>query len=131
MTGVVGRLTALAVTVCALAACGAGAAAPQDSGIVGRVLIGPTCPVVQVGQDCADRPFRAAIRIHKAGQSNVVAVAHSGKEGRFRVALAPGRYVLVPVQPNGGAPPRAGPVAVRVRAHAWTKVKITYDSGIR
>lgn len=131
MTIVLRRSTALALALAALTACGAVVAAPPDSGIAGRVLIGPVCPVVQVGQDCADRPFRASIRIRRVGESTVVATARSGKNGRFRVALPAGRYVLDPVSPNPGAPPRAGQVVVRVKVHAWTRVTITYDSGIR
>lgn len=115
----------------ALAACGAGATAPSDSGIKGIVLIGPLCPVVQEGVPCPDQPFQATINVRKVATGKLVATTRSGKTGRFRVNLAPGRYVLEPVSPNQGAPPYAGPLPVRVRARAFTRVKIIFDSGIR
>ncbi len=124
------RLSALVAVALALVACGASAAAPIDSGIRGRVTVGPMCPVVQEGVPCPDRPLAATIRIRKPG-GKVVATVRSGAEGRFRVRLAAGRYVLEPVSPNAGAPPYAPPVAVRVRAHAFSRISITYDSGIR
>jgi hypothetical protein len=113
-----------------VAACGANAKAPGDSGIKGRVFIGPMCPVVQEGVPCPDAPFDASIRVRRAS-GKFVATVRSGRDGRFRINLAPGRYVLEPLSPNGGAPPSATPVTVRVRAHEFTRVRITYDSGIR
>ena len=116
--------------VAAVAACGAAAKSPIDSGVRGRVFIGPLCPVVQEGVPCPDAPFDASIRIRR-GSGKAVMTVRSGKDGRFRVNLAPGRYVLEPLSPNEGAPPYAAPAAVRVRAHAFTRVTISYDSGIR
>ena len=130
MTEHVARIAVLVITA-ALAACGAGEATPPDSGVKGRVLIGPMCPVVQEGVPCPDRPFQATIEVRRVSTGKVVATVRSGKDGRFRVNLAPGRYILEPQSPNAGAPPYAGPVPARVRAHRFTHVKITYDSGIR
>jgi hypothetical protein len=130
MRGVVIRVAVLALLLAALAACGAGGRAPSDSGIKGLVLIGPMCPVVQEGVPCPDKPFEATIKVRKVG-GKVVATVRSGRNGRFRVSLAPGRYVLEAVWPNPGAPPSAAPVLVRVRAHAFTRVTIHFDSGIR
>jgi hypothetical protein len=130
MTGV-RRISLLVVVALGLAACGAGGAAPSDSGVKGRVLIGPMCPVVQEGVPCPDAPFEATIKVRKVSSGKVVAKVRSGRDGRFRVNLGAGRYLLEPVSPNGGAPPYAGPIEVRVRAHQFTRVTITYDSGIR
>ena len=124
------RFSALIVVAVALVACEAGVAAPAHSGIRGRVVIGPMCPVVQEGVPCPDKPLAATIRVRKAG-GRVVATAHSGEEGRFRVRLAPGRYVLEPVSPNAGVPPYAAPLTVRVRSHRFTEITVSYDSGIR
>ena len=126
----VARIPGIAAVAVALAACGAGAAAPSDSGIKGLVLIGPMCPVVQAGVPCPDQPFQAKITVRKAG-GKVVATVRSGTDGRFRVNLAPGRYVLEPLSPNEGAPPYARQTTARVRPHRFTRVKIVYDSGIR
>jgi hypothetical protein len=54
---------------------------------------------------------------------------HSSATGHFRIALAPGRYLL---QPQNGHPyPRSSPQLVSVRSHRYTSVQINYDSGIR
>ena len=122
-------LLSLAVVV-GVSACGAADKGPSDSGIRGRVFIGPLCPVVQEGVPCPDAPYQASIRV-KRESGDVVATIRSGKDGRFRINLASGRYVLEPLSPNAGAPPYAGPLTVRVRAHAFTRVRIAFDSGIR
>ncbi len=129
MRTVTARLVGLAALAGALAACGSGAAVPADSGVRGRVWIGPMCPVVQEGVPCPDRPFAARIRVLRDGK--VVATTRSGADGRFRVALAPGRYVLDPVDPDRGAPPTSSPLPVRVAAHRFTQVRLVFDSGIR
>jgi hypothetical protein len=124
------RMVALVALVALLAACGAGTPAAPDSGVSGIVLIGPMCPVVQEGVPCPDRPFRATITVRAAG-GEVVATARSAGNGRFRVGLAPGRYVLEAAPRDGVALPFAAPVAVRVRPHAYVRVTIAFDSGIR
>ena len=43
----------LGVLILLLATCSMRTPTPTDSGIEGQVMIGPMCPVVQVGQDCA------------------------------------------------------------------------------
>ena len=120
----------VAALLAAVAACGAAVKAPADSGVKGRVFIGPLCPVVQEGVPCPDAPYEASIRVRRAS-GKVVKTVRSGEDGRFRVNLAPGRYMLVPLSPHEGAPPYAGPLTVRVRAHGFTRVTISYDSGIR
>ena len=120
----------VAALVAAVAACGAAVKAPADSGVKGRVFIGPLCPVVQEGVPCPDAPYEASIRVRRAS-GKVVKTVRSTEDGRFRVNLAPGRYMLVPLSPHEGAPPYAEPLAVRVRAHGFTSVTISYDSGIR
>jgi hypothetical protein len=101
-----------------------------DSGVRGRVTIGPTCPVVVEGDpSCEDRPYEATIRILRDGR--LVAHARSDEDGRFRRRLRPGRYVLDPVEPNGSGPPSAPSRAVRVHRHRFTFVTIEFDSGIR
>jgi hypothetical protein len=99
-----------------------------DSGIRGRVLYGPTCPVQRAGQVCV-RPYSATIAIRSYGTGRLITRVRSNAAGRFRVALRPGRYVL---QPARGHPyPRSSALTVTVRKHHFTNVTITYDSGIR
>ncbi|MEX2557988.1 MAG: hypothetical protein WEB06_20440 [Actinomycetota bacterium] len=119
------------VLLAGLIACGGGTAAPvPDSGIEGLMLIGPTCPVEPVGQDCDDRPYAGEVRIIDVSSGEVVATARSSDDGRFRVALAPGSYRLEPVAASGGLP-FGKAIDVVVRAHTYEDVTVSFDSGIR
>jgi hypothetical protein len=106
------------------------AEAPLDSGIRGLVLLGPNCPVFQEGVPCPDGAHDGEVRVLRSGSDDVVATVQSGKDGRFVVRLPPGRYVLAPVSPEGGLP-FGKPVDVVVRAHAFTLVRVRFDTGIR
>lgn len=88
----------------------------------------PQCAVRDGDREC-DRPYRATIRIRRSKHGPVVRRVHSNDEGRFRVRLWPGRYVLDPV--NHGRYPHADRMTVRVRCGRFTRVRIHYTSGIR
>jgi hypothetical protein len=74
------------------------------------------------------RPYQAKIIVlDRAGSQ--VATVESDAEGRFRLLLPPGSYVLQPDSP--GAYPRAAQQSVVVRSNQMTQVEIVYDSGMR
>jgi hypothetical protein len=75
-----------------------------NSGIEGNVTIGPMCPVERIDSPCPDQPYAATIVI-KDASGKEVARAHSAGDGRFRVALKPGSYTLVPQSPEGAQLP--------------------------
>jgi hypothetical protein len=103
-----------------------GPEAPQ--GIEGQVMLGPMCPVAQVSDPCPDQPYQAWIDIHDAGGKYVTRF-QSDTDGRFRVGLEPGSYVL---HPESGNPlPRASDQQVDVAAGVYTAVIIDFDTGIR
>jgi hypothetical protein len=126
----------LSMSALASASCGRAArlhpaafrTAQFDSGIIGRVVIGPTCPVERPGKTC-ERPYQATIVIRREATHRLVARVQSSALGRFRVALAPGTYLLVPQ--NSRPYPRSSPRVVMVRRHRYATVLISYDSGIR
>ncbi len=99
-----------------------------ESGIDGSVTIGPTCPVQRIESPCPDRPYEASITVLDAA-GRKVAETRSDADGRFRVALPPGAYTLVPQ--STGTPPTAQEQTVIVLAGGYTSVEIAYDSGIR
>jgi hypothetical protein len=104
----------------------------SDSGIEGEVSIGPMCPVVRSDQPCPDKPFEASIEIRNQDDQGGHLTVHSGKDGRFRVKLAPGKYKLTSISPNPGAPPHAPPPqSATVESGKYAHVTIMYDSGIR
>jgi hypothetical protein len=127
------RASALGL-LASLAACGAASGDVRGSGIDGKIVAGPTCPVERVPPDprCAPRPLAASLRIHPAGKRSPVETAHSGQNGRFRVALPAGAYVVRPLARPGSPFPRPpSPIEVRVSSGRFTHVTITYDTGIR
>src|SRR3990172_10032791 len=77
---------------------------PPNTGIEGQVFIGPMCPVVQVGVPCPDQPYQANITVLDQN-GNRVTQFQTDSQGRFRVLLNQGAYVLRPVSP--GAMPLA------------------------
>ncbi|MFN8591083.1 MAG: hypothetical protein U0031_06420 [Thermomicrobiales bacterium] len=99
------------------------------SGIVGDVRIGPMCPVMREDDPCPDQPYAANLLIQNQDGEEICAT-RSSDDGRFRVGLPPGDYLLVP---EGGepTPPYAAPMPVTVDPDAFTYVLVSYDSGIR
>src|SRR5512134_1289506 len=99
-----------------------------NSGIEGQVFIGPMCPVVQVGQECPDQPYQAVLTVNSPGGERIVQT-QTDEEGRFRIPLQPGEYILHPESPN--ALPFAREQNVNVEEGKFTQVIVNYDSGIR
>ena len=127
-----------AITLLALflgLACGVAADdQPPASGIAGRVVAGPTCPVETVPPQpgCEPRPLAVTLRIHPLGSPTPVVYVHSGTDGRFRVRLAPRTYVLKALRPGESAfPIPPPPRRVKVEPARFTFVQIYYDTGIR
>lgn len=98
-----------------------------DSGLNGRVLIGPACPIAGAGQKCF-RPYKATIAIRTADSGRLVAKVRSSANGLFRVTLVPGTYRLVPQ--TGRPYPRASAQTATVRRDRYTSVVIYYNEGL-
>jgi hypothetical protein len=94
------------------------------------------CPVLRPDSPCPDKPLAARITVTEPGPTDsasaaVVTTVDAGADGRFRVPLRPGRYLLRPANPTGARLPRADPVTVTVDPGRYTTVTIRFDSGIR
>ncbi len=99
-----------------------------DSGIAGRVVYGPVCPVQRIDRLCS-RPYAATMSILVRPANRLVARVRSSPLGWFRLPLVPGRYRLVP---EVGRPyPRASPQTFTVHRHHYVQVTVSYNSGIR
>lgn len=99
----------------------------EASGVEGQVSIRPVRPVERKGVP-NQRPYQARITVlDPAGRE--VAVVDSDAEGKFRMALPPGTYVLRPE--SSGLYPRASEQRVEVGRNRVTRVDIVYDSGMR
>ena len=118
----------------ALASCGAASGHAPNSGIAARVLAGPTCPVETnpPRPQCAPRPLEVGVRVRRVGSQSGARIVHSGADGRFRVRLSAGTYIVQGL-PEANSPLPRPPAArrVRVRPGRFTSLTITYDTGIR
>lgn len=116
------------LAIALLASCSPVIPIPLDSGIQGQVSIGPTCPVMQAGVPCPDRPYLALLTVLTPDGRRVTRFS-TDAQGRFRIALSPGNYILHPESPGGM--PHAVEVRFTVLPGQFTPLAISYDSGIR
>jgi hypothetical protein len=111
------------VLVTALLALSAG----TGSGLYGKVVISPARPVCVQGQSCAAPDKNDVLAFWLRGRR--MGTARTSAEGRYRISLAPGRY-LVTTKHRGigrGLEPRS--VVVPRGRHA--RVNFSLDIGIR
>jgi len=104
--------------------------APTDSGIAGKVLLGPICPVVIEGQECPDQPYQATLTV-RSPEGRKILQFQTDEEGNFKVPLAPGEYILHPETPPGAPLPYADEQQFTVLPGEFTRIIVHYDSGIR
>jgi hypothetical protein len=97
------------------------------SGIDGEVILRPVAPVERPGT-INQRPYEAIIGVENAA-GRVVAEVRSDRDGRFRIILEPGTYVLHPA--SDAIYPQAPAQTVAVTKDHFTPAHIVYDSGIR
>jgi hypothetical protein len=122
------RLVSILAWALVLAACGN--PPPTDTGVEGVVTIGPTCPVVQVGQDCPDQPYAAELTVADP-HGKLIARTSADDDGRYRIALAPGDYLLEAKAAGDSPFPAAAVMPFTVNEREWTRLDVTLDSGIR
>lgn len=102
------------------------------SGVFGRVLVGPTCPLYQPDPppQCQDKPTQAEIIVITQDRSQEVGRIKTDKDGIYKIALAPGTYILEPgAQKTGIA--RGMPQPITIEANKFVELNLYYDSGIR
>jgi hypothetical protein len=103
---------------------------PTDSGITGKVLVGPMCPVMIEGQECPDQPYQATLTVNNLEGREIVQF-QTDEQGNFSVSLAPGEYILHPETPKDAPLPFAEEQRFTVREGVYTRLTVQYDSGIR
>jgi hypothetical protein len=122
------KIILLFLFVLFLTSCASSATPPSDSGIEGQVLIGPTCPVVREGEECQDQPYQATLTVNNPTGERIVQI-QTEEDGRFKIPLQPGEYILHPESPN--VLPFAGDQRVLVETGKFTQIIVNFDSGIR
>jgi hypothetical protein len=116
--------------VVAIAVLGSSCTSAVDisTGLTGTVLRGPVTPVCQVNVPC-DAPFAASFEVRRAGAR--VATFTSDAEGKFRVSLPPGSYVIVPAADAPIMQPEIQTKDVQVGPEGLTSIQLLFDTGIR
>src|SRR3954469_22430675 len=75
--------------------------AAAHSGLRGKTTFGGQCgPAVSGEPPPVYRPFDVNVRIRSAETRALVRVIRSGRDGRFRVPLAPGTYIVEAGRPR-------------------------------
>ena len=109
---------------------GGGGILPGGSGIAGRALAGPTCPVVTEGDPaCDERPLAGVTVLVLDVNGTEIARLQTDADGRYAVTLPSGPYTVEP-QPVEGMMGTPAPIAVTVGG-AFVTVDLDYDTGIR
>ena len=108
-------------------------ACETGSGVMGQVLIGPTCPVERPGDTtCVPRPFPTHIDVYK-GDQKIETIA-TDNTAKYIVHLDPGVYSLEPQGAQGGVPfpsCHGERKEVEVREGVFETVNFSCDTGIR
>ncbi len=106
-------------------------AASRVTGVGGRVLAGPACPVESPNDPaCNPRPVAGAVLVIQGAGGQEVARVTTDASGQFRIDLLPGSYTLSP-QPVEGLVGTAAPSSFTVVDGAEAFVDVVYDTGIR
>jgi len=104
---------------------------PFKSGVSGKVLLGPICPVVQNPADskCDDKPYQTTVSVRRLYSSSIFASLKSDESGVFKFSLPPGSYVVT--AEGGERFPRCAETSVIVLPDEYKTVVISCDTGIR
>lgn len=139
MRTITGLSTALSLAALALlAGCGdqgPSATAPEtpSSGVAGLVHLGPQCPVQRVGEPCDDQPAaRVTVIVSEQLPGEALAAGAevargtTDEEGRFRIAVPPGEYVV-----TAEAGMSCDLMDARVTEGTFAEVDLPCDTGMR
>jgi hypothetical protein len=122
-------LLSLSILTAMITACSGNSSTTPESGVEGKVIIGPVCPVIQQGEACLDRPYQATLTVNDPQGRKIVQV-EADEKGQFKIPLEPGNYILVP-ESTGLMVPFAAEQPFTVTEGNYTQLTIAYDSGIR
>jgi hypothetical protein len=128
------RTVTLAAAILVLAGCAdESPEATTQSGVTGRVQVGPQCPVETAGTPCEDQPaanVNVTVSEQIPGESyaagEVVARSITNADGTYRIVVAPGDYVV-----TADAGMSCELMDARVTNGVYAEVDIPCDSGIR
>jgi len=101
-----------------------------DTGVVGLVAAGPTCPVERAGRPCPPNPLPRVRVLAVGADRRAVAEAVTDADGRFGFELPTGTFMIRVIQ--SGVLPRCPELSVDVGSDPRPRtVEIDCDTGIR
>jgi hypothetical protein len=105
----------------------------EKSGIHGKTLLGPTCPVEQNPPDprCADKPYATGLEVTSADGSMVIKQFSTDSEGFFTVELEAGEYAIRSLSTVRLYPRCSTNEKVEVKRGAVAETTVYCDTGIR
>ena len=107
-------------------------AASLPSGVKGTAILGPACPIERTSPDtsCADHAYVGKLQLMDQTGSKVLNAFSTAKDGTYRLEAAPGTYVIrSPLIVN--VFPSCSSGTIVIKAHAYTTMRVTCDSGVR
>ena len=103
----------------------------NESGIEGKAVISPVHPGPTREGQSDTAPFQTTLVVLRASDGGEVTRVETGSDGRFRVVVAPGTYLVGPPSGTGRRLPRGGQETVTVISGRFAQVTINFDSGMR
>ena len=114
-----------------MAACAEERPAGQPgSGLVGRVIMFPTCPVETPSSPCPRKGVQTTLAIESADGERTEQV-QTGSDGTFRVALEPGDYLLSAMPPPMAPDLVPRPASAKVLPGTFVRVTVVLDTRLR
>jgi hypothetical protein len=115
-----------------IGACGGveGGGPTAQSGIEGRVIAFPTCPVETAASPCPRKGVRTTVAIESVDGDRIDHV-RTRSDGTFRTALAPGDYVLTAMPPASDPHLVPRPASAKVEPETFVRVTVVLDTRLR
>ncbi len=120
--------------VALLSGCGASNGtgdSPAGTGIKGRTVFHPTCPVEQLDSPCLDAGIAARIKVLSAIDSSTVAETTSAADGSFSLDLPAGSYLVIAEAAQELPTVQTQQISVTVTPDHINEIVIAFDSGLR
>lgn len=102
-----------------------------SSGVTGIVMIGPLHPVEQISEVNEEPYPDAIIIIRNKTTGDEIKRSFADKNGRFKIPLSPGDYILDAKNKTGNVFPTSQPMDIKVSPDKFTDIIVNFDTGIR
>jgi hypothetical protein len=123
-------LVLVLMTLAAVACAERGGPGASRSGIAGRVIAFPTCPVMTEASPCPRKGVQTVVGIESVNGERMISV-RTEADGSFRVDLEPGDYLLGAQPPPSGPHLVPRPASAEVQPGTYVRVTVILDTRLR